>query len=93
VTIDLLPGEHLLVPERVIVSPASGVFHPHPPSTVTSEGEVVYAGQEVGVIETTAGPLPVISPFTGFLMALMAHRGERVHEEQPVAWLRTSAAA
>ena len=92
-SIDVLPGEHLLVPERVIVAPASGVFRPHPPRTVTAEGEVVYAGQEVGVIDTTDGPLPVISPFTGFLMALMAHRGERVREEQPVAWLRTSAAA
>jgi biotin carboxyl carrier protein len=92
-TIDVLAGEQLLVPERVIISPVSGVFRPTPPQTVTSEGEVVYVGQVVGMVETTAGPTPVTSPFTGFFMGLMAHEGERVHEDQPVVWLRTSAAA
>jgi biotin carboxyl carrier protein len=92
-TVDVLPGEQLLVPERVVVSPATGVFRPTPPQTVTAEGEVVYAGQVVGTVETTAGSLSVTSPFTGFFMGLMAHDGERVREDQPVLWLRTSAAA
>ena len=92
-TIDVLPGEQLLVPERVVVSPVTGVFRPTPPQTVTADGEVVYAGQVVGTVETTTGSTNVTSPFTGFFMGLMAHEGERVRQDQPVVWLRTSAAA
>lgn len=93
-TVDVLAaGEQLLVPERVIVAPTTGVFRPAQPETVTSEGEVVYAGQIVGTIETNAGSTPVTSAFTGFFMGLMAHEGERVREHQPVAWLRASTAA
>ena len=77
-TVDVLAGEQLLVPERVVISPVSGVFRPAPPQVVTAEGEVVYAGQVVGTVETTAGSTPVTSPFTGFFMGLMAHDGERV---------------
>ena len=89
----LLAGEHLDVLERVIVSPATGVFRPSPPAVVTTEGEIVLEGQIVGVVETTAGSEPVASAFTGFFMGLMALDGERVRADQPVAWLRTGAAA
>lgn len=92
-TVDVLAGEQLLVLERIIIAPTTGVFRPAPPNAVTAEGEIVYAGQVVGTIETTAGETPVISAFTGFFMGHMAHDGERVREDQPVAWLRTSAAA
>ena len=88
-----LPGEQLLVPERVVVAPTGGLFRPAPPAVVTAEGEVVYAGQLLGTVETTGDPVAVTSPFTGFLMGLMACDGERVRQNQPVAWLRTSAAA
>jgi biotin carboxyl carrier protein len=91
--VDMLAGEQLLVPERIILSPATGVFRPAPPQTVTAEGEIVYVGQVVGTIETNAGSTPVTSAFTGFFMGLMAHEGERVREDQPVAWLRASTAA
>jgi biotin carboxyl carrier protein len=92
-TVELLAGEQLLVLERVIVAPAGGVFRPAPPQTVTADGEVVYAGQVVGVIEMNGDETPVTSAFTGFFMGHMAHDGERVRQDQPVAWLRTSAAA
>jgi biotin carboxyl carrier protein len=92
-TIELLAGEQLLVLERVVVAPTNGVFRPTPPQTVTTEGEVVYAGQVVGTIETNAGSTPVTSPFTGFFMGHLANEGERVRQDQPVVWLRTSAAA
>ncbi len=92
-TVDVLAGERLQVPERVIVAPAAGVFRPTPPRVFTAEGEVVYAGQVVGTVETTAGSAAVTSPFTGFFMGLMAHEGERVRQDQPVLWLRTSTAA
>ena len=91
-TVDVLAGEQLLVLERIIIAPASGVFRPAPPATVTAEGEVVYEGQVIGTVETTGGATPVTSPFTGFFMGHMAHEGERVRQDQPVAWLRTAAA-
>jgi hypothetical protein len=92
-TVDVLAGEQLLVLERVIIAPTNGVFRPAPAQTVTAEGEVVYEGQVIGTIETTNGETPVTSAFTGFFMGHMAHDGERVRQDQPVAWLRTSAAA
>ena len=83
----LVHGEHLGVPERVIVAPALGVFRPvaedHPP-----EGRVVQAGEVVGVVEVGGRTVPVRSAFTGLLLGMMAHPGERVRENQPVAWLR-----
>jgi biotin carboxyl carrier protein len=91
VAIDVLAGEQLLVLERIIIAPTAGVFRPAPPKTITTEGEVVYEGQVIGTIETTSGSTTVTSPFTGFFMGHMAHDGERVRQDQPVAWLRTAA--
>jgi biotin carboxyl carrier protein len=85
----LTQGEALSVLERVVVSPALGVFRPHPPATITAEGEIVSEGQQLGVIEGPGLRLPVTSPFAGFMMGLLAHPGERVREGQPVAWLRS----
>ena len=85
----LTQGEHLRVPERVILAPAVGVFHPVDDAGA-SEGEVVEKGQIVGVIEVGDRKLPVRSAFTGLLVGMMAHPGERVREGQPVAWLRVS---
>lgn len=86
-----LHAEDLHVPERLIAAPAAGVFRSHPPEVVTSEGEIVRAGQVLGTIEVTGADVPVTSPHTGFLMGLLAHPGERVRTSQPVAWLRVIA--
>lgn len=88
----LIPGEDLSVLERVIVSPGLGVFQPHAPAEVTTEGEIVRQGQEIGTIAVSGHTMAVLSPFTGFLMGLLAHPGERVRDGQPVAWLRAVAA-
>lgn len=85
----LAPGEELLVPERVIVAPALGVFQSLAPAIVTAEGEIVDAGQAVGTVTVGGEQVPIRSPFTGFLMGMLAVPGERVREGQPVAWLRT----
>lgn len=81
-------GEALGVPERVVVAPCGGVFEPTPPATVTSEGEIVQAGQVVGVLRSPGRETEVRSAFSGFLMGHLAHAGERVREGQPVLWLR-----
>jgi biotin carboxyl carrier protein len=84
----LTQGEALSVLERVVVAPALGVFRPSTPTTVTAEGEIVAEGQQLGTIEGPGVSVAVTSSFSGFLMGLMAHDGERVREGQPVAWLR-----
>ncbi len=92
----MVHGEELRVPERVILAPAVGVFEPTPPegdaamsdSRQLTEGQLVTEGQVVGVVKASGKALPVRSAFTGFLMGMLAHPGERVREGQPVAWLR-----
>ena len=98
-----VPGEVLAVPERVIVAPAVGVFRPLADDTdvdlseagqfmagdtPTPPGTLIAAGQAIGVVEGPGSSTPVRSPFGGFLVAMLARRGERVREGQPVAWLR-----
>jgi biotin carboxyl carrier protein len=85
-------GEVLGVLERVVVAPTRGVFTPLAPGCVTTEGELVEAGQAIGTIESSGTPIEVLSPFTGFLMGMLAHEGERLREGEPVAWLRVVAA-
>lgn len=88
----LPPGEDLAVLERVVVAPSRGVFTPLAPETVTAEGELVQAGQAIGTIESSGATVSVFSPFTGFLMGMLADEGERMREGEPVAWLRVVAA-
>lgn len=83
-------AEDLHVPERLIAAPAAGVFRTAPPETVTSEGEIVHAGQVLGSIEVMGESVPVTSPHTGFLMGLLALPGERVRSSQPLAWVRVT---
>ena len=80
-------GEALLVPERVIVAPAVGVFRPLAAAT---DDEVVAKGQPIGVVEGPGTTTPVRSPFAGQLVGMLAHPGERLREGQPVAWLRVA---
>ena len=85
-----VPGEVLAVPERVIVAPAVGVFRPlaDADADLTEAGELIAAGQAIGVVEGPGSSTPVRSPFGGFLVGMLARHGERVREGQPVAWLR-----
>src|SRR3954447_17986826 len=85
-------GEHLDVLERIVISPATGTFTALPPQTVTTEGEIVQRGQSLGTVHGAAGAVSIESPFTGFLMGILAAPGERVREGEPIAWLRTTGA-
>ncbi len=76
-------GEHLFATERLVISPAAGVFAPAP-SLVP--GEPVAVGTEVG----TVNGQPVRSPFEGIIVGVVALAGERLTSSQPVAWLRTA---
>jgi [acyl-carrier-protein] S-malonyltransferase len=76
-------GEHLYMSERLVVSPAAGVFTPAP--AYTADARV-----EVGDVLGHVGGSEVRSLFAGTLAGLVAHEGERLTTSQPVAWLRTA---
>ena len=77
-------GEGLLVPERMIVAPAVGTFRP----VSLNDGAQLSVGQTVGMVDGPGTSTPVASPFTGQLVGMLVHPGERLREGQPVAWLR-----
>ena len=81
-------GEALVVPERMIVAPAVGVFRPM--ATATLEGGLVSEGDPIGMVEGPGTTMPIRSPFAGTLVGMLAHPGERLREGQPVAWLRVA---
>lgn len=77
-------GEHLFMSERMVVSPAAGVFAPAEPWRQREQGPI-----EVGDLLGTIGDAEVRSLFAGHVMGLIAKDGERVTTSQPIAWLRT----
>jgi [acyl-carrier-protein] S-malonyltransferase len=76
-------GEHLFATERLVVSPAAGVFEPDESMGV---GTSISAGAVLGVI----GNVEVRSSFAGEIQGFLALPGERVTARQPIAWLRQS---
>ncbi len=99
-------GEHLYTSERVVVSPAAGVFAPDPglaapgPGGLTPGGGQVAEGAPessgvvigVGALLGHVGDKEVRTPFAGRVVGFLAHDGERVVAGQPLAWLRVSTA-
>lgn len=77
-----LEGEHLFAVERLVVSPAAGVFTP-------AAGLTERARIDVGTVIGRVGEQEVVSPFAGELQAFIAVATERVTARQPIAWLRT----
>ena len=78
-----LEGELLFASERVVVSPAAGIFTP---TREVAEGDII----EVGTVLGHVGQHEVRSPFAGTLESYIALPTERVTARQPIAWLRTS---
>jgi [acyl-carrier-protein] S-malonyltransferase len=76
-----IEGEHLFAVERLVVSPAAGIFTP-----VTIESGAVI---DVGAVIGHVGEHEVRSPFRGVLQSFIAVDTERVTSRQPIAWLRT----
>jgi len=78
---DAVEGEHLFATDRMVVSPATGVFNP---AADIGPGQVVAAGALLGHI----GATEVHSPFAGEFMGWLAVDTERVTASKPIAWLR-----
>ena len=77
-----LEGEHLFATERLVVSPAAGLFTP---DGALGPGSRIEVGTAIGRV----GDAEVRSAFDGILQAYIAVDGERVTLRQPIAWLRT----
>jgi [acyl-carrier-protein] S-malonyltransferase len=77
-------GEHLFAVERLVVSPAAGIFTP---VGTLQEGSTIDVGSVLGHV----GDVEVRSPFAGVLQSYIALDTERVTLRQPIAWLRSSA--
>lgn len=77
-----LEGEHLFAVERLVVSPAAGVFSP---DSSVSIGTSIGVGRVIGSV----GETEVRSPFAGVIQNFIAVEGERVTTHQPIAWLRS----
>jgi [acyl-carrier-protein] S-malonyltransferase len=77
-----LEGEHLFAHERLVVSPAAGLFTP---IDDLADGSHLNVGDVLGHV----GEAEVRSPFAGVLQSYIAVVGERVTMRQPIAWLRT----
>ena len=75
-------GEHLFAAERLVVSPAAGIFTA---LEGLGEGSPIEVGDLVGHI----GEHDVRSAFAGILQSFIAVDTERVTARQPIAWLRT----
>lgn len=78
-----LEGEHLFATERLVVSPAAGVFSP---SADCLPGTAITVGHKLGKV----GSRDVVSSFSGEVIGVLALEGERVKSSQPIAWLRTN---
>lgn len=86
-------GEHLFTSERLVVSPAQGIFYPaegftRPEGSLNST-DVSPRGVAVGDLIGCVGEVEIRSPFRGQLKGAMAMEGERVTVGQPIAWLET----
>jgi [acyl-carrier-protein] S-malonyltransferase len=79
----MIEGEHLFAAERMVVSPAAGVFQP---DAALCEGTELTVGQVLGAV----GDQEVVSMFAGRVAGVLAVAGERVISSQPIAWLRTA---
>ncbi|HUR78301.1 MAG TPA: hypothetical protein VMZ22_10165 [Acidimicrobiales bacterium] len=84
-------AEYTEIAEKLILAPARGVITVLDPKVVTAEGEIVEVGQAVAFITNSGDEIPAVSRFSGFLMGMLVHSGERVRAGQPIAWLRTFA--
>ncbi len=79
----VLEGEHLFATERLVVSPAAGLFSLDPNC---ASGRHVQVGDRLG----TVGDQEVLSSFAGEIVGVLALESERVTSRQPIAWLRVS---
>ncbi|HEX2049211.1 MAG TPA: biotin/lipoyl-containing protein [Actinomycetota bacterium] len=86
-TITIDEGISAVLRERIVVAPARGRYVPLDDATAPAPGEWVEAGDVVGEIASERGPVPVRSPFSGWLMGVLALRGQPVAVGDALMWI------
>ncbi len=74
--------------ERVVVCPCDGRFVPLPAEIFTTEGEWVEPGTALAEIHANGSVVPVESRFRGWVMGMLAMKGQPVREGQALFWVR-----
>jgi [acyl-carrier-protein] S-malonyltransferase len=86
-------GERFHMAERLVLSPAAGLFEPEPQLAGLTPGNAVRGHAvtvAVGDLVGKVGSTDIRSPFAGSVEGVLVLPGERVSSGQPVAWLRAS---
>jgi biotin carboxyl carrier protein len=81
-------GEHLGIPDRIVVAPALGRFRPLPRGQPSLVATVVRPGDVLGFVEGFRCSTAISTPFSGLVAGMLALPGEHLTKGQPVAWLR-----
>jgi biotin carboxyl carrier protein len=80
---DAPQGEWVLIPERIVVSPGLGRFHP----VAFKEGQQIKKGVSLVDIRENGRVDPVVARVGGTFLAWMVSEGKRVHAGEPLARL------
>jgi biotin carboxyl carrier protein len=73
--------------ERLITAPRAGVFHPFLSDLPVTDMGCIEAGESIGVLVHSGEKSMVESPFDGVFRGLLVLPGERVRQNQPLAWI------
>lgn len=91
---DARSGERFHISERLVLSPAAGLFEPEDLVSAFGPGKPganrAPIPIPVGALIGRVGSVEVRSPFEGSLEGVLVLKGERVTVGQPVAWLRVA---
>jgi biotin carboxyl carrier protein len=89
-TIHQVAAENALcdLPDRIVVSPDHGRLVVSQSRSFTAEGEVVRAGELIGLIESGPGSVEVRAPCDAWVLSFLVRDGERVGPGAPLVHLR-----
>ncbi|MGH2755706.1 MAG: hypothetical protein ACRDLB_14925 [Actinomycetota bacterium] len=86
--LDEVVSDRAVIQERLIVAPRAGRFVPLPPEVFTTEGEWVEPGTVLAVIRSGGQETDVTSAWQGWVMGMLAIRGQPVHQGETLFWVR-----
>lgn len=79
--------EKTIIRERVVVAPGAGRFYPLPAEDFSAEGEWIEEGQSLAEVVSGGRRIPVVSPFRGWVMGMLALPGQPVHQGEALFWI------
>lgn len=77
----------LVLRERIVVAPARGRYVPLDDERAPVPGQWIEAGDVLCEVASDHGPVPVRSPFSGWLMGVLALRRQPVARGDALMWI------